>query len=152
MEEETVANEKYALATWTGDERFDAEAGAGHTHITVDGDGQVGQSPMDILLSALAGCTGIDVISILRKMRQDVVDLQIAVRATRAGDDPKVYTAISVKYLLTGHNLEDAKVRRAIELSETKYCSVGAMLGKTAEITWTYQIDEAGKNTGGPPA
>jgi putative redox protein len=148
----TMANEKYAIVTWIGDMRFDAKSGAGQMHITLDGDGLAGQSPMDVLLSALAGCTGMDVVSVLRKMRQSVTGLRIEVHGTRAAGDPKVYTALALEYVLAGHGLEDAKVRRAIELSETRYCSVGAMLEKSAHITWSYRIEEASENTGGMPA
>lgn len=108
----TMAKEKYAIATWAGDMRFDVEAGAGHTHITLDSDGLAGQSPMDVLLSGLAGCTGMDVISTLRKMRQDVTGLRIEVHGTRTDDHPMVYTDITLEYVLSGHGLEDARVRR----------------------------------------
>jgi putative redox protein len=143
-----MSKEKYAIARWVGDARFDTEAGDGHTHITLDGDGLAGQSPMDVLLSGLAACTGIDVISTLRKMRQDVTGLRIEVHGNRADEHPKVFTTITLEYVLTGHRLEDAKVRRAIELSETKYCSVGVTLAKAAEITWTYRIEETGQQPG----
>ena len=138
-----MAKVKYAIATWAGDMRFDAELGAGHTRIILDGDGLAGPSPMDVLLAGLAGCSGMDVVSTLGKMRQDVTGLRIEVHGTRADDHPMVYTAITVEYVLTGRGLEDSKVRRAIELSETKYCSVGATLAHTARITWTYRIEEA---------
>ena len=147
-----MAKEKYAIATWAGDMRFDAESGVGHTHITLDGDGLAGPSPMDVLLAGLAGCTGIDVVSTLAKMRQQVTGLRIEVHGSRADDDPMVYTAITVAYVLTGHGLEDAKVRRAIELSETKYCSVGATLARTATITWTYRLEAVEDPASGAPA
>jgi putative redox protein len=138
-----MAKEKYAITTWVGDMRFDAESGAGHQHIPLDGEGLTGPSPMDVLLAGLAGCTGMDVISILKKMRQDVTGLRIEVHGMRADDHPMVYIAITIEYVVTGRGVQDDAVRRAIELSESKYCSVSATLAKTATITWSYRIEEA---------
>jgi putative redox protein len=90
----------------------------------------------------LGGCTGIDVVSILKKMRQDVTDLRITVDGKRATADPKVYTEISVVYRVRGRGLEEAKVWRAVELSETQYCSVSAMLSKTASIRTEIMVEE----------
>ena len=102
-----------------------------------------GLSPMGLILIGLAGCTAIDVISILRKQRQDVTGFKIEVEGERAQDHPRVYTHIQLKYIITGHNLEEKSVERAIELSSTKYCSVHAMLVATVEISTSYQIIEA---------
>ncbi|HEX6123162.1 MAG TPA: OsmC family protein [Ktedonobacterales bacterium] len=139
-----MPSEKYATVTWMDELRFDAEAGVGHQHITLDGAGLTGQSPMDLLLTGLAGCTGMDVISILRKMRQEVTGLRIEVRGRRAEEHPKVYTDVTIEFVVTGHGVQEESVRRAIELSETKYCSVGATIAKTARITSTFRIEEAG--------
>lgn len=138
-----MPQEKYANARHAGDNRFTIETGVGHHTITLDGDGAAGPSPMDVVLAGLAGCTGIDVVSTLHKMRQDVTDLRIDVRGTRAETYPQVYTAITVEYIVTGHNLREEAVQRAVELSETKYCSVGGMLGKTATITHVIHLVEA---------
>ena len=101
---------------------------------------QKGLSPMEMLLAGLAGCTGIDVALILGKKRQKLEDFEVKIRAKRANDHPMVYTEIEVKYLLWGEDLSEKAIRQAINLSEEKYCSVSAMLGKTAEIHSSYQI------------
>jgi putative redox protein len=141
--------EKTAHVTFVGPMRFDATSGSGHT-ITMDttpsgGGEDTGASPMELVLMALAGCTGIDVIGILRKMRQDVTGYEINVRGVRAETHPMVYTQITIEHVVTGHHVDPAAVARAVELSETKYCSVSAMLGKSARIEATYRVVEAGE-------
>lgn len=126
--------------------RFDAQATSGYL-VTLDSNelsgGQgAGFSPMEILLVGLAGCTGMDVISILRKKRQDVTGYEVRVQGIRAEEHPKVFVEISVEHLVTGHNIQPAAVERAIELSETRYCGAQAMLGKVARIKNTYHIIE----------
>ncbi len=101
-------------------------------------------SPMELLLLGLAGCTGYDVITILQKKRKNLKKFTITVRGKRAADYPMVYTDIEVEYNLWGEGLTDKDVTQAIELSEHKYCSASAMLGKTARITSTYTINETG--------
>jgi len=100
---------------------------------------------MELVLMALAGCTGMDVISILRKKRQDVTGYEINVRGVRAETHPMVYTHITVEHVVTGHRVDPAAVARAVELSETKYCSVSGMLRKAAQIESTYRVVEAGE-------
>ena len=99
-------------------------------------------SPMELLLLGLAGCTGYDIVSIMKKKRQDLSDLKVQVRGKRADDYPMVYTDIEVKYLFWGKNLSEKAVVQAIELSEDKYCSASVMLGKTAKITSSFEIIE----------
>ena len=101
---------------------------------------QSGLSPMEMLLAGLAGCTGIDVVHILGKKRQNLKDLEVKIHAKRADSHPMVYTEIEIEYLLWGDDLSDKAVQQAIKLSEEKYCSASAMLGKTAEIRSSYQI------------
>src|SRR4029078_6189391 len=91
-------------------------------------------TPMELLLLGLGGCTAIDVISILRKMRQDVVGYEVRVDGTPADDHPKVFTEIVVEHIVRGRNLSEESVCRAIQLSVTRYCSAQAMLGKVAQI------------------
>jgi putative redox protein len=95
---------------------------------------------MEMLLLGLAGCTGMDVVSILKKKRQDLQAFKIRVRGKRAEQHPRVYTLIEVTYLLWGENLDAKAVERAIELSEKKYCSASAMLNAVAEIRSSYEI------------
>lgn len=135
--------------------QFSAEAGSGHT-VLLDaaehGGGRgAGFVPMEMLLVGLAGCTGMDVISILRKKRQHVTGYEVRVRGERAEEHPMVYTDITVEHVVTGHNVSPEAVARAVELSETKYCGAGAMLGKTARLIHTFRIVEAGPEDAGSP-
>jgi putative redox protein len=102
--------------------------------------GNPGVSPMEMLLLGVAGCTGMDVVSMLAKMRQNLTDLQITVRGKRADDHPRVFTEIEVIYELWGEELDANMVSNAIELSEIKYCSASAMLKATAKLRSSYII------------
>ncbi len=106
---------------------------------------QKGVSPMEMLLMAKAGCTGMDIVSILEKKRQPLDDLKINVRALRSSEIPKIWTIIEVEYLVWGDIDAEALVQ-AIELSEEKYCSVGIMLSKAAELRSSYKIFKPKKN------
>ena len=103
---------------------------------------ETGPRPMDLLLIGLAGCTSMDVISILQKKRQSFTDLQVKVTAERAEEHPKVYTQIHLEYIVQGKGVDPKAVERAIELSQTKYCPASAMLEKAAQITTSYRIVE----------
>jgi putative redox protein len=109
---------------------------------TAGGGDDTGFRPLELLLVGLGGCTAMDVVSILRKKRQDISGFEIQLHADRAHDHPKVFTAVTLNYIVRGHNVDPKAVERAIELSATKYCSAEAMLAKTAKITSTYQILE----------
>jgi putative redox protein len=127
-----------AKVTWKGKLSFDGTADSGFSiplgaKTEVGGDDD-GFRPLELLLIGLAGCTAMDVVSILQKKRQDVTNFEVKVNGTRAADHPKVFTAITIEYLVTGRGLDRESVERAVELSETKYCSAQAMLGKTAQI------------------
>jgi putative redox protein len=127
--------------------RFDAQATSGY-HVTLDsnelsGGQRDGFSPMEMLLVGLAGCTGMDVISIMRKKRQNVTAYEVHVQGIRADEHPKVFVEITIEHIVTGHNIQSAAVARAIELSATRYCGAEAMLGKVAHITNTYRIIDA---------
>ena len=124
---------------WVAPRRFDASATTG-TRLTMDtqpdaGGTGAGPTPMEAVLMALAGCTGIDVVSILNKMRENLEGLSIDVSADRASEHPKVFTKIHVRYVAWGRGLKREQVERAATLSKEKYCPVTAMLGKTAEIS-----------------
>ncbi len=141
-----MAKEATVRAQLTAGMRFDVETGSGH-HIILDtakeNDGQdSGPRPMEMLLVALAGCAGIDIISILRKMRQAVTAYEIGIQGTRTDEYPQVYKQITVEHIITGQNIQPDAVQRAIDLSVERYCSVNAMLDKTASITHTFQIIE----------
>lgn len=126
---------------------FVAETGSGHL-ITMDGapDGggrNLAPRPMETVLSGAAACTAYDVVLILKRGRHDVRGCQVKVESERAPTDPKVFTRINLHFTLTGRGLADAAIERAIELSHSKYCSATIMLGKTAEITTSFERIEA---------
>ena len=109
-------------------------------------DGKPGVGPMQLLLVAIAGCTGTDIVSILEKKRYKLADLQVRVRGKRATDYPQVWTDIHLTYLIWGEDLQPKDAEQAIRLSEEKYCSVGIMLGKAAKVTSEYHLLKPGVN------
>jgi putative redox protein len=129
-----------ASIQWIGEETFVATSPSGHA-ITVDSDRTSNKAPgpMELLLLALGACTATDVVSILKKKRQKLESLEVICSGERAAEPPKVWVKLEVLYRLRGA-LDEAAVRRAIELSEQKYCSVSAMLQKTATLTWRHEI------------
>jgi putative redox protein len=98
---------------------------------------------MEMVLVGLAGCTAMDVLSIMAKKRQPLTNLQVKVNADRAESHPRVFTNIHIEYIAHGAGVEEQALARAIELSEGKYCSVQGMLGETAEITSSYSLVDA---------
>lgn len=144
---------KEATAVWQAGTAFSVTAGSGHTLLT-DGAAAVAASPMELIMAGLAGCTGADVIDILRKKRQDVTGLEVRVHGDRCVEHPRVYTEINVVFVVTGRNIDPEAVRRAVELSEIKYCPVSATLRHTATMNCRYEIVElnAGAAPGGPAA
>ncbi|MBI3900341.1 MAG: OsmC family protein [Gammaproteobacteria bacterium] len=136
-----------ASIRWGGGVSFIGRADSGHD-VVMDGSPEVGgqnkgSRPMEVVLMGMGGCTAFDVVHILRKQRQDVVDCVADIDAERAEADPKVFTRIHVKFRITGRKLDARKVAHAIELSATKYCSASIMIGKTAAITHDFEIIEA---------
>jgi putative redox protein len=116
--------------------------------IVIDGPSEEGKSwrgfrPVNLLLASLAGCTAIDVVDILRKGRQRLTDLRINVDATQEPDPPWTLTEVRIEYLLRGHDLDEKRVARAIELAETKYCAVGATMSGRARIVSSFRIEPA---------
>ena len=122
-----------AKTQWIEKQRFNGVATSGHS-IIVDGDKATGNSPMELVLIALCGCTGYDVVSILQKKREPFISLEVRAAAERAAGPPSVYTKIKLIYLVGGKVSRKA-VEDAVRLSKEKYCSVSAMLEKTAKIT-----------------
>jgi putative redox protein len=131
---------------WEGAMRFEG-TGASGAAMTLDarpehgGTGQ-GPSPMETLLIALAGCTGIDVVSILNKMRAPLRGLEIKVSGDRAAEHPRVFTDVRLEYIFRGPDLRPEQVGRAVELSQDTYCSISAMVRKSAALTYTWRIAE----------
>jgi putative redox protein len=122
-----------AKTIWIDKQRFDGIASSGHS-IVVDGDKSAGNSPMELVLIGLCGCTGYDVVSILQKKREPFTSLEVRAEAERAPNPPSVYTEIKLIYRVGGKVSRKA-VEDAVRLSKEKYCSVSAMLQKTAKIT-----------------
>ncbi|UCG44466.1 MAG: OsmC family protein [candidate division WOR-3 bacterium] len=96
--------------------------------------------PLELLLVGLAGCTGMDVVSLLGKMRVDFTGLVLEIEAEKSAEHPRVFTEINLDYIVTGRRIDGDKVKRAIELSQDKYCSVSAMLRKACPVNWSYRI------------
>ncbi|MBI4770158.1 MAG: OsmC family protein [Chloroflexi bacterium] len=134
---------KTASAEWRGGLSFEGSAGSGFRLRMGGGGEEPGFSPMELVLVGLAGCTAMDVISILQKKRQAVTAFDVRVTGTRADQHPKVYTEIEIEYLVEGHWVDPAAVARAIELSQDKYCSVSAMLRKGSTVRTSYRVTEA---------
>ena len=119
---------------------------SGHS-ITMDGPPEIGGDnlgvrPMEMLLLGVAGCTMIDVVTTLKKMRQELTHCETKVNAERADDHPKVFTDIHIQFLVKGNDLDSKKVEKAITISAEKYCSASIMLGKTASISHDFEILE----------
>lgn len=138
-----------AKVTWKGRMTFEGQADSGFkinlgTDPSVGGDDD-GVRPLELFAIGLAGCTGMDVISILKKKRQNVTAFETQVHADRAESFPKVFTHVKVNYVVEGYDIDRAAVERAIELSATKYCPAQAMLEKAVEIEQSYEIIEVGK-------
>jgi putative redox protein len=139
-----------AKVTWQGGMKLDGTADSGHivplsAKPSEGGDGS-GFTPMELIATGLAGCTALDVISILSKKRQDVTDFEVQVHASRAAEHPKVFTAAVIEYIVTGRGVDEAAVVRSIELSATHYCPAHAMFHKVFPIEMKYHIYEAGED------
>lgn len=130
---------------WTGERQFIAESGSGHT-VVIDGPPDhggrnIGIRPMEMLLLGLGGCSNFDVINILEKARQQVESCEVFLDAERAETEPKVFTKIHLHFVVKGHDLKEAHIKRAIDLSAEKYCSAAAMLRSGGvEITHDYEL------------
>lgn len=137
-----------AAVVWHGGMKFTGSADSTSEHtltVPLDSAAAVGGTneglrPMEYILIGLAGCTAMDVISILRKKRQDVTAFEVKAHATQAEGHPHVFTSFTIEYIVTGNNIDEAAVQRAIELSETRYCPAQAMLKQVAPMELTYTI------------
>ena len=136
-------NTMKATVKYAGDEFFIGTPPSGHAQLMDSkGDRHAAPTPMEMLLVSVAGCTAIDVISILQKKRQDVTDYNVEITGERRDDHPKAFTKFHVHHIVHGRNVSDKAVADAIELSDTKYCSVAATVKPTAEITTSYEVIE----------
>jgi putative redox protein len=139
-----------AVVHYAGNELFVGISPSGHA-VTMDTDHERNSapSPVELLLVALGACTGVDVVGILRKKRQEVFDYRIEITGVRREDHPRAFTRMEVKHILRGHNLSEKAVAQAIELSDTKYCSVAATFRPTVEIVSSHEIIEVDRFTKG---
>ncbi len=131
---------------WKGGMKFEAIPPSGH-RVVMDsspahGGEDAGPRPMELVLVALGGCTGMDVVAILKKMKQEVDQISIEVSAERAEEHPRVYTRVHLEYRFRGKDLSREKIEKAVRLSQERYCSVSEMLRKTAELTYSVIIEE----------
>lgn len=132
-----------AVVHHAGDELFVGISPSGHAlTIETKHERDSAATPMELLLLALGSCTAVDVVSILRKKRERLTDYRVEVKGERRAEHPRSYTRFDVKHILRGHKLSEKAVAQAIELSETKYCSVAATLRPAAEIVTTFEIIE----------
>ena len=138
-----MTNKAKATIRFTGEDLFVGLTPSGHVlPIETDSTRNRAASPAELLLLALGGCTGVDVISILQKKRQHVTDYRIEVSGERRDDHPRAYTRLFVKHIVRGQGVSEKAVADAIELSDSKYCSVAATLRGTPEIITSYEIIE----------
>ena len=132
-----------AIVKFCGDDRFIGITPSGHAQVLdTNSTRSIGASPVELLLLALGSCTGVDVISILQKKRQEVSEYHIEVTGQRRDQHPRAYTEMHVRHIVRGRNLNAKAVEQAIELSETKYCSVAATLRPTVNIFSTFELIE----------
>ena len=130
--------------TWKGQMAFDSHV-SGH-HITMDASSELGGSdsgprPKELMLSSIAGCTGMDVVSLLEKMRVEIKDFKILIEADLTEDHPKHYTKMHIIYVFYGKDLPSDKIQKAVELSQERYCGVSFMYKKAFEITYEIKIE-----------
>ncbi len=133
-----------ANVRWAGRMTFIGRAGSNHV-VPMDSGAEFGgdasaTKPLELLLVGLGGCTGMDVVPLLAKMRVEFDRLEMNITAERSEEHPKAYTAIAIEYVVTGRNVDEEKVRRAVAMSQEKYCSVSAMLRQACPITWRVRI------------
>jgi putative redox protein len=136
---------KHAILTLTGgDMRFEAQVGSGHTIVLDNGEGDTGARPAELVGVALAGCTGMDVISILRKKRQAVTAYEVRTDGVQVDAHPHNFVRFDVTHVVSGEDIDEEAVRRAIQLSATRYCSVGSTLASGAlEVHHLYVLRSA---------
>ena len=143
MPNEQQIDTKISRLRYAGAEEFVAESPSGHSIVTSFAHDHVtAPTPMELILMALGGCSGADVVSILEKKRQRVTGYEIEVRGERRAEHPRIYTRIEVVHRLRGRGLDSKAVADAIHLSETKYCSVSGMLSAAATISMSFEIKE----------
>ena len=139
-----MSNQDYKTTIkYAGDELFIGTSASGHAQtIDTKSDRKSAASPLELLLIAVGSCTAVDVISILKKKRQKVSDYKVEVTGARRGEHPRSFESINIHHIVYGNNVSERAVAQAIELSETKYCSVAANIKPASEITTSFEIIE----------
>lgn len=138
------AEDPKAVVELVGEDLFSGRTSSGHVVVLdTDRERNSAPSPMELLLVALGSCTGVDVVSILKKKREDVTGYRVEVRGQRRAEHPRSYKRMELHHIVTGRNISERSVAQAIELSEEKYCSVAATLRPTAEIVTSFEIIDA---------
>ena len=137
-----------ARIKWVENRIFVGQSGTGHSIVLGSGGGSEGgsiaPSPMELVLIGVGGCTAYDVVQILEKGREPIEDCVVELDAERAATEPKVFTRVRLRYVVTGRGLDRAKVERAVRLSADKYCSASAMIAKTAEMIHEIEVIDSG--------
>lgn len=129
-----------ATVHYGGNDFFIGISPGGHAQVMETSDRNAAATPVELLLVALGGCTGSDIVDILRKKREQITDYRIELHGERRTDFPRSFKKIRLRHIIKGHNLSEASVKHAVELSESKYCSVAATLRPTVEISVTFEI------------
>jgi len=135
-----AGTEYRATVKWAGEETFIGVPPSGHAQVIDTASDKAAPSPVEMLLMAVAACTASDVISILQKKRQHVTRYEVVVTGKRADEHPRKFTAFHVHHIVHGRDVSEQAVAHAVELSDTKYCSVAATVRPTAEITTSFEI------------
>jgi putative redox protein len=134
-----------AKVSWVEGMRFVGSGDSGHGLLMESKSGEappIGSSPMEVVLMALGGCSSIDIVDILRKMRLDLASLEVAIQAERASEPPRVFTKADLEFVASGEGLTQEALRRAVDLSMEKYCSVAAMLARGGtKLTYRYRVE-----------
>jgi len=143
-------DEARAVVHFAGNDLFVGISPSGHAQVMeTNHERNSAATPLELLLIALGGCTAVDVVSILRKKREQLTDYRVEVRGERRAEHPRSYTRLLVRHILRGHKLSEKAVAQAIELSENKYCSVAATLRPAAEIITSFEIIEESEQPAG---
>ncbi len=130
-----------AKIKWLESQKFVGESGTGHSVVMDSIDSNKGVSPMEMLLLGVGGCTSIDVLSILKKSKQEVLDFEVRVEADREENHPRVFQEVTIHYIFKGRKISESHVKRAIELSTEKYCGASITLGRSGTtMKYTHEI------------
>ena len=133
-----------AKIKWLENQKIIGESGTGHSVVMDSIDSNKGVSPMEMLLLGVGGCTSIDVLSILKKSKQDIIDFEVRIEAEREDNHPRVFKEVNIRYIIKGRKISESHVKRAIELSTEKYCGASITLGRSGtKMKYTHEIENS---------